>query len=1134
MAVLRIRTTQLAIGLFCAVMGALMFVAPHQFNNPSFAALRPQMPWWGMAFLVAGSSLIGVMAFPVTRLASITSHLATGSMLILLAAGLAATGAWGGTTNYVVLGLGAASAPFLAARQEQQSAPWEGDLFGFILGLAGLVTGLYMLLLPGQFAQPLFDHIRPWLLWYGLAFVASGLALATVQVRALTPPWLAWLAHAAFALVFYLYVFNLTYPAWTAIGLYVGFGTLVLVLPWISPRLQRLDPACLPMRLALVVAVIAAVPLLIVVSLLAYEDEQQSTLQALHLQEMLAGVIARDVASYVGEHQRALEVLAEQLTVAGTNLDSQPTQVTAFHAAYPELLVVATYDRLGNELARSGPALPGLALPASPLQPINATLLRVDFAVQHNTPFILFYVPLRDTAGQVAGVVVGGIEALRLTAYLDQADIVANTGWYLLDEQGRMIAATGRQPLPQRPPISTWLPFRVFTNSVGTPGATRYGSGPHDRLVGYTRVPGINWDVIAEVPAAVALASVTQSRDLAFIVLLVVLAAALGVGIVAARDLTTTLAALVQAVNCFDGEDELPLPQSTLSEVASLAAAFASLRHRLATRTTERDQAEVALRASEERYRTIVETAQEGIWLLDDQGCTSFVNRAMATMLGYTVETMLGQPFSAFLDKTNPVAAITSLQGEQVGITQWHDFPLRHKNGSTLWTIVFVHTIPDPSGASTEVLATVVNITERKQAEDMLRFLAECSTALTASLDYTATVASIMRLIVPRLADWCVIDLLDEEGTLHQVGVTHIEPAKEELIREIRRRYPPNPDLAEPHVLWRTLRTGQSELCPDIAASALASLPSDPDHLALRQAVGVTSYIIVPLRARERTLGAISLVTGQSGRRYGREELVLAEELAGRAALALDNARLYQQAQEAVQIRDQFLSVASHELKTPLTALIGYVKILQRRLLPDSALTERDLRALRVIDKQANRLHRLITLMLDLSRIQRGQLQIERQYLNLTALVQRVVQELTVSFEQHRFRLVLPNEPLIVVGDEGRLEQVLHNLVQNAVKYSPAGGTIEVGVGEQDDCACMWVTDEGVGIPPEAVPQLFQRFQRIVSPDTSHVSGLGLGLYIVKEIVTQHGGTIEVMSTAGKGSTFTVWLPFTVAVASAR
>jgi signal transduction histidine kinase len=251
----------------------------------------------------------------------------------------------------------------------------------------------------------------------------------------------------------------------------------------------------------------------------------------------------------------------------------------------------------------------------------------------------------------------------------------------------------------------------------------------------------------------------------------------------------------------------------------------------------------------------------------------------------------------------------------------------------------------------------------------------------------------------------------------------------------------------------------------------------------------------------------------------------IAAGLAAQTAIALDNAHLFRQAQAAARLRDQFLSIASHELKTPLTTLLGYVQLLERRTARDGILPARDQHALGVVVAQATRLNKLIATLLDISRIDQGQLQLNRTLVDMAGLVWRVVADIQPAMERHTLIYDLPREPIVINGDELRLEQVLHNLIDNAVKYSPKGGTITLSITQTDHNACLTITDQGMGIPAQALPVLFQRFYRADNVDDQHISGVGIGLYIVNEIVALHGGSINVESVEQHGSTFTICLP---------
>jgi signal transduction histidine kinase len=226
-----------------------------------------------------------------------------------------------------------------------------------------------------------------------------------------------------------------------------------------------------------------------------------------------------------------------------------------------------------------------------------------------------------------------------------------------------------------------------------------------------------------------------------------------------------------------------------------------------------------------------------------------------------------------------------------------------------------------------------------------------------------------------------------------------------------------------------------------------------------------------------------------------------------------------------VRLRDEFLSVAAHELRTPITSLLGYSQVVQRRATRNPALDERTRHALQVIEGQAERLSRLITSLLEVSRLAMGHFHVHLEPLDLCGLVRRIGEEVQPMLDGHTLELAYPQQPVMIEGDAARLEQVLQNLIQNAVKYSPGGGPISISLELRNTEAVLAVTDHGSGIPAAAVPHLFQRFFRAAHTAQANTAGMGIGLYVVHEIVVQHGGSVEVTSEEGSGSTFTVRLP---------
>jgi signal transduction histidine kinase len=231
------------------------------------------------------------------------------------------------------------------------------------------------------------------------------------------------------------------------------------------------------------------------------------------------------------------------------------------------------------------------------------------------------------------------------------------------------------------------------------------------------------------------------------------------------------------------------------------------------------------------------------------------------------------------------------------------------------------------------------------------------------------------------------------------------------------------------------------------------------------------------------------------------------------------------EAEVAVQLREQFIAIASHELKTPLTALMGFGQLFQMRAQRTGTLSERDTQSLERILVQGDRLHRMINALLDVSRIEQGRLRLERELLDLSALARHTVAEIQTMSSQHHFDMQMPDEPLWITGDSLRLEQVLYNLLGNAIKYSPHGGPITLSITAQDEIVYVAIRDHGIGIPSYDLPHLFERFYRASNVSVDNISGVGIGLYVVQEIVALHGGTVTVESEEGHGSTFTICLP---------
>jgi predicted ATPase/signal transduction histidine kinase len=412
-----------------------------------------------------------------------------------------------------------------------------------------------------------------------------------------------------------------------------------------------------------------------------------------------------------------------------------------------------------------------------------------------------------------------------------------------------------------------------------------------------------------------------------------------------------------------------------------------------------------------------------------------------------------------------------------------------------------------------------VEIEERRRAESAVRFLADASVLLAESLDYQTTLRCLSRLVVPTLADWCIVDMVTEDGQIQRLAGIHVDPRKERLLRELSERYPPA--WSSPQPASRVLASGAPLLLPAVTDDVLRSHGRDAGNIRLICELGTTSAMIVPLIARGKTLGALTLGAASSKRPYGAPDLALAEELAHRAAMAIDNARLYHEAQEGIRVREEFLSIASHELKTPITTMrFGLQGLLRKRERPSE---EHLTRVLRTMERQTDRLTRLIDDLLDVTRIHAKQLDIHAEEVDLSALVRETVEHFGQRIAQSGSRVdVHADAPIVGTWDKGRLEQVVANLLDNALKFG-GGRPVTITATQRDAWARLTVEDQGIGIPQERLHHVFERFERAVS--ARNYGGFGLGLYIVRCIVEAHGGTVHADSTPGQGATFTVELP---------
>ncbi len=552
------------------------------------------------------------------------------------------------------------------------------------------------------------------------------------------------------------------------------------------------------------------------------------------------------------------------------------------------------------------------------------------------------------------------------------------------------------------------------------------------------------------------------------------------------------------------------------------------------------------------RLAAIVESSEDAIIGATPEGIISSWNSGAERIFGYSANEVKDKPLSILYPDDQPDEFPQVLERLQQGERIEHYESQRvRKDGKRIEVALSISPIKDANGRIIGIAKDARDITAQKRAREAEHFLVEASAVLASSLDYEATLQSVARLVLPFLADYCVVDIVQEDGSLRRVAAAAATPAQEQLLRQLMKRYPPDSEAlgARPVV-----QSGQPRLVWEIPDSFARGVASDFDEVAqdveagrfLRE-LAPKSFMIVPMIVRGRTIGAISLGLAGSGRRYDDADLMVARDLASRAAYAVDNARLYHDLQTAIRARDQFLSLASHEVRTPLTVIQGYTQLLrqqaeQAQAAPESIVKlDRStlLRGLRNVEHSAARLEALMSDLLDITRLPSHSLSLSPERMNLSELLSTVVENVRGQ-KQHRqhssrldLRIEMPSADVWGNWDRTRLEQVLTNLVDNAVKYSPAGGAIQIRLAAENGdgpsaspYAHVVVSDEGIGIPPDELSKIFQPFTRATNAVEREYPGLGIGLAVSKEIVTRHGGRIWVESNGeDQGSAFHVVLP---------
>lgn len=550
---------------------------------------------------------------------------------------------------------------------------------------------------------------------------------------------------------------------------------------------------------------------------------------------------------------------------------------------------------------------------------------------------------------------------------------------------------------------------------------------------------------------------------------------------------------------------------------------------------TEFKELEVKLRLSEARLATTLRGIDDAVITADLHDRIDFMNVTAERLTGWTLAEARGlrlKQVVQIIAESTPSSRDSGRARPSTGVTQ--GARLVCKDGTAL---AVDHSSAPIRNADEQTLGVAVvfrDVTGPRRAEQRRQFLSEASRQFALSgLDYDSTLASVVSLAVPRLADGAIADIIESNGTVTRLAAVQTDPARADLAAELRRSYPSDPEV--PHVVHTVLREGRSILWqnldePPMGTDATGNelAPLDPESGAFvdwLRAIGACSAMIVPLRARGRTRGAITLVSFPASRRYDIEDLILAEELSSFAALALDNAQLYRESQQVNRAKDDFLATLSHELRTPLTAIIGWTRIIRHEAIKPETMT----RALETIERNAALQARLVEDLLDASRIITGKLRLELSIFDLVPLVHAAVEAVRPSAAGVEIQIDLGSSACLISGDPTRIQQVVWNILSNAVKFTPRGGRIQVRLSRSDSTARIAVIDTGRGIPADFLPHVFERFRQGDSTSTRSQGGLGLGLAIARHLIELHGGALRAESAGeGKGATFIIALPVAV------
>ncbi len=542
---------------------------------------------------------------------------------------------------------------------------------------------------------------------------------------------------------------------------------------------------------------------------------------------------------------------------------------------------------------------------------------------------------------------------------------------------------------------------------------------------------------------------------------------------------------------------------------------------------SDRKAVEETLLAAQEEQRLLTEAIPQQVWTALPDGTLDYVNARVVEYFGRGREETIGM---GWVDVIHPDDVKLTIERWTNAISTGQpyeiEFRLRRVDGEFRWHLGRALPLHDAAGAIKKWFGTNTDITDRKRAEQerelaaqRSKLLAEASALLSSSLDYETTLSNVVHLVVPEMADWCLIDLLDAQGEIRGVSYAHVDQSKVDLLMEMQRRYPPQ--RTDPVGVAEVIRTGEPIIFSAIDDELLRAAAKTEEHYEFLRSLNLRSALVVPLRSGGETLGALTMVR-ESENTFTADDLPFAQDLATRAALSVENSRLYSAAKQANAAKDHFFAVLSHELRTPLNPVLMTVSAMET----DPNLPEVVRADIAMIRRNVELEARLIDDLLDLTRISNNKLHLNREVVDAHELLDYAVHivQSDSSISQAPLKLELGATEMHTHGDPARLQQIFWNLLKNAVKFTPPTGSVLARTSNPEPGQLLVeVIDTGRGIEPALLPVIFDAFQQEHMEDRPSTVGLGLGLAICKALAELHGGRLIARSEGrNKGATFSL------------